>query len=112
MSDLSKRLREWADLIATRGAAEMWPEKHADLLAAASAIEAGEWREIATHDGTERAVELVDDEGIVYIGQYAKVTDYSGTYMDWCVIGQNGSNTGRIKFTHWRPLPAPPEVTR
>lgn len=99
MSNLSKRLREWADLMATRGAAEMWPDKHADLLAAASAIEAGEWREIASAPKDGTAVELA-----LRSTRKVRVCFWEIPAGLWALCGTTLIYYNEDEFTHWRPF--------
>lgn len=108
MSDLSEgmklviRLRAWADDLN-----RMFPnsEEAADLLAAASAIEAGEWREWPSVGGSG---EYPPDETqvLVYCGNWE-----SKDFLLGCINRRCGTY-GPSGASHWRFLPAPPEVTR
>jgi len=75
----------------------------ADLLAAAEAIEAVEWRDIASvpRDGSE--VLLADFRPGTAAQLGAKWDSYEKA---WVAMGANYIDD----WTHWRPIPAPPEV--
>lgn len=105
MSDLSKRLRLMAGWHEMAG----FTERHADLLAAADAIEAGEWREIASAPKDGSLILAIASD------QIPTVVFWGGQHREpkerWRI--HRASGTHLIAPTHWQPLPPPPsEVTR
>ena len=100
MSELAKRLLLWA-------ADDITPsDLVADLLAAAKAVEEGEWRGIASAPKNE----YVDiwAAGRRIPNAIRMPIALSSPIWRWWSIG------GMVleEPTHWRPIPAPPEVTR
>ena len=90
MSDLSKRLREMAE------STVLCEDEYADLIAAAEALEAAEWRDIS---------EANDDDRLEFVGKRNSV----GVWL----IGRNwlARDAKYYRYTHFipnRPLPAPP----
>ena len=102
-TELAKRLRAKAgEIFDLMG--EVTAE-YDDLLAAASAIEAGEWREWPSVGGSG---EYPPDETqvLVYCGNWE-----SKDFLLGCINRRCGTY-GPSGASHWRFLPAPPEVTR
>ena len=91
MSELAKRLREWADMLRKDGYADC----PADLLAAADIVERAEWRPIPAK------LEIPED-GIL-VGKWVEGEWWTEKVdlFDWAI---------NAEFTHYFHIPAPPEV--
>ncbi len=101
--ELAKRLRDYAGWHSM----DIHEEERADLLAAAEAIEAGEWREIASAPKDGKGVELICARS-----GFVRVCYWDLELELWLLCGTGDTYYGPEYFTHWRPIPAPPEVTR
>ena len=94
--ELAKRLRAEAHQVQLSRDRLDSKQHYFDLLAAASAIEAGEWREIASAPDSEELL----------VGQWMGNESFWGTRYCHKVIAK------MYNYTHYLPLPDPPEVTR
>ena len=95
MTELAKRLRAHGETLAQE-AEDKWTERHAtDLLAAAEVVERSEWRPIS-------GKLEIPEEGIL-VGKWVEDEWWTEKVdcLDWAV---------NAEFTHYYPIPAPPEV--
>lgn len=106
MSELAKRLREKA-MLAT-GIFGVGTEESADLLAAADAIEAGEWREIESAPKSDLKACLLYWPEMMGTALKGYWSEYR---RRWCATGY-GLHEEVRQPTHYLPLPAPPKAKR